>query len=326
MISRILSCGFALALLAGCSRQDSTSGSSLTSDGGKIGVLLVSHGSHSENWRKMLFDVEHRVRDEVLADANIAGIESAFMEYTEPSIATRLKEFDAGGYSDVIIVPVLLTVSGHSFDDIPVIAGQREDPATAAHLKLEKIETYKPRANVTLTPLLDFPDVLRKNVIRRAARMSREPEDEGLVLVAYGSEAYHDEWKALMDEIGQAATSELGLARSRHAWCGHIARYKPEPTEQAIREILREQERALVVPVLVAVDETFQGRIIGGAIENVNQPERIEYRHDAVLPDENVDRWVVEASREHAARIAGGEAVAKVAAEQLETEGSEAAE
>ncbi|GAA5483082.1 sirohydrochlorin chelatase [Haloferula sargassicola] len=267
-------------------------------------VLIVSHGSHSASWREMLLDVENSVRDELLADPAIDEVRSAFMEYTEPSIATRLREFDEEGFTDVILIPMLLTVSGHSFDDIPVIAGQREDAATLARLKLEGTEVYRPHARVTLTPLLDFPDVLRKNVARRAAAMSKDPSQEGLVLVAYGSEPYNEEWTTLIEEIGRSTCDELGFPDSSHAWCGHIARYRTEPTTEAILTILARHPRALVIPVLVAVDENFQGRIIGGGIKETGQAERVAYLHDAILPDENINRWVIESSLDHAARIA----------------------
>ena len=60
----------------------------------KIGVLLVNHGSHSENWRNTLLDLEKNVTPELEKNEEVKGIKTAFMEYNEPSIATRLKEFD----------------------------------------------------------------------------------------------------------------------------------------------------------------------------------------------------------------------------------------
>ena len=65
----------------------------------KIGVLLINHGSRSATWRKSLMDLEQTVRPALLTNAAIKGIKTAFMEYTEPSIATRLKEFDAEGFT-----------------------------------------------------------------------------------------------------------------------------------------------------------------------------------------------------------------------------------
>ncbi len=301
---------------AGCNRAGSTTSPSsmpaVSEDGsalqqGKTGVLLISHGSHSENWREMLQDIEHAVRDEVLESGEITEIRSAFMEYTEPSIATQLKQFDHEGYTDVILVPLLLTVSSHSFDDIPTIAGQKQDHMTTETLGLEGIEIYTPKAQVTIAPLLDFPSVLAKNVARRTLQMSEVPTDEGIVLVAYGSEQYDEEWKQLLDRVSREVKSETGVDCSEYSWCGHIARYKSEPTEAAIRKVLQEKQRAIVIPVLVAVDETFQGKIIGGAIKNVDETDRIAYRHDAILPDENINKWVVDISHELASKLANGE-------------------
>ncbi len=273
-------------------------------DKNKIGVLLVSHGSHSEQWRKMLTNIEDTVRDEILQDGQVAGIKSSFMEYTEPSIATRLKEFDKEGFAHVIIVPILLTVSSHSFDDIPVIAGQKEDHATLETLKLEGAEIYKPKAKVTMAPLLDFPDVLEKNVSRRVQEQSTDPASEGIVMVAYGSEPYDEEWKELLERVSNKVREQTGIDTSEYCWCGHIAHYKSEPTENAIKKILDQKETAIVIPVLVAVDENFQGKIIGGAVKNVDQNDRIRYRGDAILPDDNINNWVVHISRKLATELA----------------------
>ncbi len=268
---------------------------------GKTAILLVSHGSHSKQWREMLFDIEKTVRDEVLADSRIGDIQTAFMEYTEPSIATRLKEFDEAGFTEIVIVPLLLTVSSHSFDDIPVIAGQKKDKMTIETLRLEGTTIYKPKAHLTIAPLLDFPDVLSKNVIRRVQDLSQETACEGVVLVGYGSEPYNEEWEELLEGVAEKVKEETGIDFCNYAWCGHIARYRLEPTEKAIKEVFENKENALVIPILVAVDENFQGRIIGGAVKNMQEEGSIRYRQDAILPDENINNWVIRVSRELAA-------------------------
>ncbi|MHB1036088.1 MAG: sirohydrochlorin chelatase [Pirellulales bacterium] len=268
----------------------------------KSGVLLVSHGSRSESWRKTVLDIEKAVRSDVLKSGRIAEVRSAFMEYSEPSIATQLKEFDREGMTDVILVPLLLAVSSHSFDDIPTIIGQKRDPLAVKTLPLQGIELYTPNARVCIAPLLDFPALLGKNVTRRVRQMSKDPAHEGVVLVAYGDEQYGEEWQHLLDEVGDEVKSQTGVDCVRHSWCGHVVRYESEPTATAIREVLKKKHRAIVVPVLVGVDEAFQGKIIGGAIKNVNANERIVYRHDAILPDENINRWVVDISLELASK------------------------
>lgn len=273
----------------------------------KVGVLLVSHGSRSETWRKALTDLDTSVRQRLLASAMIAGVKSAFMEYTEPSIATRLKEFDKEAYSDVIVIPIFLTVSPHPFDDIPTIMNQKTDPQSLETIKVEGIERYSPKAKTHITPLLDFTDLLEKNIVRRVSQLSKESDKEGIVLVAYGDETYEKEWSALLNKVGEHTKVQTGIGAHSHAWCGHIVHYDPEKTTSAISQVLRTKERALVIPVLVAHDERFQIKLIGDAIAKIpNAQQRVVYRPDSILPDENLEMWVVGTAQQYAERISSG--------------------
>lgn len=86
-----------------------------------------------------------------------------------------MSEFDAEGFTDVIVVPVFLTVSTHTFDDIPTILGLKTDPQSLQSLKLEGIALCTPRARVHIAPRLDFGAMVRDNVLRRTRRLSRAP-------------------------------------------------------------------------------------------------------------------------------------------------------
>ena len=270
----------------------------------KIGILLVNHGSHSETWRNSLLQLEKNVTDSILKSGEVKGIKTAFMEYNEPSIATRLKQFDSAGFSDIIIVPVFLTVSPHSFEDIPTIIGQKESPESMAMLKIEKIERYTPKAKTHLTPLLDFTDVLKKNVLRRVQDLSKNPAKEGLVLIGYGDETYDKEWGELFDKVSEHVKQNVGITEHTYGWCGHIARYNPEKTTIAVNEVLKKKDVAVVIPVLVAHDENFQIRIIGGGIEKVKDNKtKVIYKPDAILPDANIEKWVIDIVSEYVTKL-----------------------
>lgn len=293
---------FAAACVA-CSRPTASNRHAVPS---KIGVLLVSHGSRSETWRRALGDLDARVRGPILADGSVKDVKSAFMEYTEPSIATRLKELDRDGISDVIVVPIFLTVSPHPFDDIPTIMGQKTDPQSLETIKVEGIERYTPSARVHITPLLDFTDLLQQNVLRRVRSLSTAPGEEGLVLIAYGDETYEKEWAKLLDTVAGHVRRETGMGASAHGWCGHIVHYDPRKTSAAIETVLRTRQRAIVIPVLVAHDERFQVKLIGDGIAGVaGAKDRVVYRPDAILPDDNLDNWVVTAVGDAVGKIVG---------------------
>lgn len=300
--------GFATLLILGVSitscNSSSTPKNDSTTEAKKVGVLMVNHGSRSETWRNALLKLEEQVRDSILSSGDVSGIKTAFMEYTEPSIATRLKEFDKEGYTDVIIVPIFLTVSPHTFEDIPTIIGQKEDPQSMQMLKIEKIERYTPKAKTHLTPLLDFTDILKKNVLRRVKAISKTPADEGLVLIGYGDETYDKEWGMLFDEVAKYVKDSTGIDKHSYGWCGHIAHYNPKETTKAIEKVLVDKKQAVVIPVLVAHDENFQIKIIGGGIEQVqNNKQRVAYKPDAILPDPNIEHWVINITREFVQKL-----------------------
>ncbi|HNP95510.1 MAG TPA: CbiX/SirB N-terminal domain-containing protein [Cyclobacteriaceae bacterium] len=293
-----------LTVLTSCGPKENANHDLLANNDEKIGLLLVNHGSRSETWRNALLELEKNVTDSIMKAGLIKGIKTAFMEYTEPSIATRMKEFDAEGYSDVVIVPVFLTVSPHTFEDIPTILGQKEDPQSLELLKIENIERYTPTARVHLTPTLDFTSVLKTNVLRRVSALSENPEKEGLVLIGYGDEAYEKEWGDLFDNVGAYVKENKGISAHSYGWCGHIAHYDPNYTTIAINKVLEQKEKAIVIPVLVAHDEMFQVKIIGDGIAKVDKSSsRVAYRPDAILPDPEVEKWVINISLQFASKL-----------------------
>jgi hypothetical protein len=88
-----------------------------------------------------------------------------------------------------------------------------------------------------------------------------------------------------------------------------LVRYSSEPTKKAIDQILELEERAIVIPVLVANDEHFQGEIVQNGVDMVEDQSRVVYKQDAILPDANINIWVVKIVAETVAVINGKTAV-----------------
>jgi sirohydrochlorin ferrochelatase len=287
-----------LVLLASSCADSANASGNAPDRSDEVAVLLVNHGSHSPRWRQGLLDLEANVTSDLLAVDGVTEVRTAFMEYTEPSIATQLQAIDELGYGRVVLVPIFLTVSSHSFDDIPTIIGQRTEAFSKANLSSENIKCYTPKAKVVIAPLLDFADVMRQNLGRRIRSLSRNAAEEGVVLVAYGSEPYNAEWVDFMDEIRGDLREDLGIESMEFAFCGHIAQYSPEPTAQAIERVLEVKSRALVMPVLVAVDEDFQFAMILEAAERTYPGGEVAYIPDSILPDPLIEDWVLEITRQ----------------------------
>ncbi len=280
--------------LLSCNNYQS-SNTAKTSTEKKIGVLIVSHGSHSTQWRKMLLDIEDVVEPEILKNPKISEVKSAFMEYEGPSMADQLKVFDKENFDEIIIVPLFLTISNHTTNDIQNIVGISRNPDVIARLEEDNIELYTPEAKIVITPLLDFPGFLKKNVARRYKAISQKTGNEGVVFIAYGSRLYTQQWVQLMNDLGKYLRLTTEVENISYAWCGHIVDYMTDPTTNAINQILEMEDYAVVIPILVAVDEMFQGDIIKRGIEAVEFNEtKVLYKPDAILPDDQLNSWVID--------------------------------
>jgi len=262
----------------------------------KIGVLLVNHGSVAESWRLMLLDIETQVKEDILSNPKISKVTTAFMEYTEPSIATSLKEFDEEGYDEVVVVPIFLTVSSHYSHDIPVICGISVDPKIQESLKKEEIEVYKPKARVTIAPPLDYTTILKKNVERRVKALNGGTGDEAVLLVAYGDADYNQQWEEMVDELGQYLKLKTGHESIAYAWCGHLVGYSPQPTMDGITKLFELEDKVIVIPLLVGNDPYFQKDIIQKAVNDVENSSNVKYTQDAILPDSHLNQWVIDIS------------------------------
>ncbi len=264
----------------------------------KVGVLLANHGSEQKSWRDMLVNVEDAVRDRILANPRISSVKTAFMEYTEPSIATRMKEFDDEGYDEVIIVPLFVTVSGHTNTDIPHIVGLTHNVEAVERLRdRENIEVYTPRAKVTMASTIDATQFLTDNIVARTKRLLKGEDGKnfGVTLAAYGDKDFNQQWEALMAKVGESLMEETGVDMVNYAWSGHLVNYSVDPTKDAINQVLAEKDGDILISVYVAYDYMFQKDIIGEGARQSDRPDDVRYTEkEAILPDENLNDWVVD--------------------------------
>lgn len=54
------------------------------------------------------------------------------------------------------------------------------------------------------------------------------------------------------------------------------------------------EDNVIVIPVLVSNDKYFQQDIIQVACDEVEEHENVVYKQDAILPDKNLEKWVIE--------------------------------
>jgi len=271
-------------LLTGCGQPSQTETSA--DAGPKIGILLINHGSEQKAWRDMLVDVEKAVDDKLLALPNVAGVKTAFNEYTEPSIATQMKAFDDEGYENA---------------DLPNGLGLKNDKDLLETLPKEGVPVYRPRARVTLLQTIDSTKFLKANILRRTKALLEgvDGSNVGVTLAAYGDAGFNQQWEELMAELGVYLKEQLDIDVVNSAWSGHLVNYSIEPTKKAINQILEEKDKNVLISVYVAYDYMFQRDIIGEAGRQSIRPDDVLYNEpEAILPDEDLNNWVVQSIEE----------------------------
>ena len=123
-------------------------------------------------------------------------------------------------------------------------------------------------------------------------------------MIAYGDITYLKEWAQLLTKVGDYVVANAGISDFSYGWCGHIAHYSSDSTSAAIQRVSKKKEKAILIPVLVAQDEMFQIKIIGDGIARIkNNKDKVIYKPDAILPDTNIVKWIIDITAEQVNKI-----------------------
>lgn len=288
-------------LLSSCDKLKPAAATATAESSHKIGVLLVNHGSRQKAWRDMLVDVQKGVEPQLMALPNVHGVKTAFNEYTEPSVATQMKAFDDEGFDEVVVLPMFLTMGGHTEVDIPNLIGLKNSTSDLERLPKEGIPVYRPKAKVTLLATIDSTEFLKANILRRTKALLKDGngKDFGVTLAAYGDDKFNQQWEMLMADIGNYLKEQVGVDKINYAWSGHLVNYSIDPTRKAVNQILAEKKKDIVISVYVAYDYMFQRDIIGEGCKKSDRPQDVLYTEvESILPDQNMNDWVVKSVKD----------------------------
>ena len=92
----------------------------------RTALVVIAHGSPSEDWNRQ--DMP-----------GIDYIRVALMEFARPDIASVIRDCERERIDTVFALPLFISPSGHSEDDIPNILGLKYNPAIHEELIEEGI-------------------------------------------------------------------------------------------------------------------------------------------------------------------------------------------
>lgn len=277
----------------------------------KNALVVIAHGSPMESWRKPVLNLEEMVRNKVKI-AQLKGIDYvrvALMEYTEPTIASVIKDCEAQGVDSIFALPLFMAPSSHTEEDLPNILGQKYNPYVREELAEEKTELVKSRTPIVLGPTFYYSNVLEESMMARIKSLSKDPANEAVILLAHGDNERIGFWTNILKNVSKYVKehSKITYTDGRLIEMGHNFNVKLMPI---LEKAAQAKKRIIVQGIYLTSDvkqmadhykmEEQQAALVK------NRGVEIIYSPEGILPASTnlVVDWVVKQTKQwlHSAR------------------------
>ncbi len=270
--------------------------SALAADNQKAGLLLIAHGSHSETWNNTLREIGDKVEaklDRSLFD----GVEVAFMELSEPSIAQAVKGMERDRYARIIAVPLFMLPSAHCLFDIPAILGHYHDCRVTDNLRREGIALVDSHIPITLTSTLSASGTGMEILVDRLKALSVNPREEAIVLLVHGSDLFAPQWERFCSRFAALACARTGISYCDWAQVGVGQKFESSGIP-VIHEAAANRRRVILIGGYMALSaqrilDRYVAKNAGrGHLEEID----IVAADTAVLPDDRIVEWILQSA------------------------------
>ena len=217
---------------------------------GKIGVLVLAHGSSSESWC-------NPVRNAVAEVDLPYPVELGFLEFVpNETINLAVERLDDAGVTKIIAVPLFVSSSSNHISEIEYVLGLGD--AIPGEEDLVQVNTT---ANITLTKAMDDHWIISSILADHAADLSEDPCNETVVTISHGV-SDNDTIFVGWNESG-ASLAEQTLLRLRYLHyldiggsCHSLARLNetlhPELAARAVVEDISATSMPVVLPLFLS--------------------------------------------------------------------------
>ena len=255
-------------------------------------AIVVAHGAEVE-WND-------RVR-EIAGLAETGGpVEVAFLMGPEAE-ARPFQEvvagLVAGGASEIVVVPLLVSSHSGHYDQLRWLAGEIDSLSgyMAHHLEMAGITRPADPARVRLAAALDDAPELGDVLADRALALAESPQAQALFLIGHGPNSAEDNarWMAnlrsVADRVGRVTgfrDVKLGLVRDDAP-----AEVRAEAV-RAIREMIALQRELTGRPVVVVPILVSEGRVSREKFPADLEGLDVVYSGEPILPHPALARWI----------------------------------
>jgi sirohydrochlorin ferrochelatase len=244
----------------------------------KYGVLVISHGSRSEDWVRLV--------DEAVAEVRVPDglpIVSSFLEIVEGRlIQDGIAALENEGVTDLIVVPLFVSSGSTHLDEISYALGVIPQPALPTDMA-----PFERTARVHMAAPIDDDPLVAELVYGKVRELSREPEREVLLLIGHGSveRGFRLRWRRGLERLAARLRRLGGFAAA------DAAMLLPDQTARKLRK-WRERlpDHDVVVAPLFLSEGYFTRTVIPQRLEGHHH--KVRYSGRALLPSPLVSRWM----------------------------------
>ncbi|MCD6565961.1 MAG: CbiX/SirB N-terminal domain-containing protein [Bacteroidales bacterium] len=269
---------------------------------GKIGLLIIAHGSPSEQWNQPVLNIENQVK-ELLKTKNISDFDEvrvALMEFTDPSIATVLKDMENKGITKVYALPLFIAPSGHSLYDIPTILGLYYNQEMVDDIKEEGIKIVDTRIKITVGPTLDYKNVMKDILLDKVNNLSDNSVEEALIILAHGDKNFKPIWEELINETGNYILGKTGIEYFDKAFVEVGQSFAIDGVSPIIKAS-ENKKKVIVVGMYLSMGvknmaENSGFIMMGRTVKSKKMFEgkNIVFLEHGLLPDKRIAEWIVD--------------------------------
>jgi cobalamin biosynthesis Co2+ chelatase CbiK len=268
----------------------------------KNALLIIAHGSPSQKWNQPVLNIENQVK-ELLKANKIFGFEEvrvALMEFTEPSIATVIKDLENKGITKIFALPIFIAPSGHSIYDIPTLLGLYYDKEMDDLLKEEKAEIVNTDIKITVGPTLNYENVMKDILLDKVKNLSDNSEEEALIILAHGDKNFKPVWEKLTNETGNYILAKTGIEYFDNAFV-EVGQSFAIDGVSPILKASENKKKVIVVGMYLSMGvknmaENSGFIMMGRTIESKKMFEgkNIVFAEHGLLPDKRIAEWIVD--------------------------------
>jgi len=252
------------------------------------GVLVISHGSRSEEWVRLV--------DEAIEPLRAAlpyPVYGSFLELVEGRlIQDGVDELERLGVTDLIVVPLFVSSGSTHVEEIGWALGAK--PSCRCDTDLEP---FRVNARVHYCDPIDADADVIEILYEKMSPLSRRPAEELLLLVGHGSEldGFHDVWRGVLEEAAARLRERGGFAAA------DTVMLLPDEAEAKVRHWReRRPDLTLIVVPLFVSEGYFTTNVIPSRFAGYD----VRYNGHSLLPHPLLTRWMARRVEEKAKELA----------------------